>query len=65
MAWIKIIDEKKAKGELAEVYNKISSARGKLSNIMRVHSLNPKAMDAHMELYLSIMFSKTSLDRSV
>ena len=63
MAFIKVIDESIAEGKLKEVYEDISKARGKLSNIMKVHSLHPDTMVKHLELYLSIMFSKTSLTR--
>ncbi|MBU2494312.1 MAG: peroxidase-related enzyme [Bacteroidetes bacterium] len=63
MAWIKIIDEQHAEGKLKEVYEEITSARGKLSNIMKIHSLNPQAMKEHMDLYLSVMFSQSGLRR--
>ncbi|MFW6040588.1 MAG: peroxidase-related enzyme [Thermoplasmatota archaeon] len=63
MSWIKEIEENDAKGRLKKVYQKISRDRGKLSNIMKVHSLNPTAMEAHLELYLSIMFKNSSLTR--
>ncbi|MFW6053977.1 MAG: peroxidase-related enzyme [Persicimonas sp.] len=63
MSWIDVIFEADAQGKLAEVYERISGARGKVSNIMRVHSLNPKAMQAHMKLYLSVMFGKSGLSR--
>ena len=63
MAWINIIDEKNADGKLKEVYDEITSARGKLSNIMKIHSLNPLAMKSHMDLYLSVMFSKSGIRR--
>ena len=63
MPFIKVINEDEASGELKKVYNQITSARGKLSNIMKIHSLMPETMIKHLELYLSIMFSKTSLTR--
>ncbi|HHS50770.1 MAG TPA: peroxidase [candidate division Zixibacteria bacterium] len=63
MAWIRIIDENDADGELEEIYREIISARGKLSNVMRVHSLHPKAMREHMNLYRAIMFGENSLPR--
>lgn len=63
MSWIKEIDEDEAEGELKDIYDEIAGARGKLSNIMKVHSLNPQAMKAHMDLYLSIMFKSSSLNR--
>lgn len=60
---IKVINEDDASGELKNVYEQIGSARGKLSNIMKIHSLMPDTMIKHLELYLSIMFSKTNLSR--
>ena len=59
MAWIQIIDEDEATGELKAIYDELTQRRGKMSNIMRVHSLRPEAMQAHMELYLKILFSRS------
>ena len=64
MAWIQIIDEDEAGGALKAVYDDMTQRRGKMSNIMRVHSLHPAAMQAHMDLYLKIMFSRSSLRRA-
>lgn len=63
MAWINIVEKKDAAGDLKEIYDDISKKRGKLSNIMKIQSLNPKAMKNHMDLYLSIMFDKSGLNR--
>lgn len=63
MAWIETIDEADADGELAEVYETITNERGKIANIMQVHSLEPQAMLDHMELYTTLMFSGTGLGR--
>ena len=63
MPYLKVINENEASGELKKVYEQIGSARGKLSNIMKIHSLMPDTMIKHLELYLSIMFSKTNLTR--
>jgi uncharacterized peroxidase-related enzyme len=63
MPYIKVIDENSSSGELKIIYEKIKSARGKLSNIMKIHSLMPDTMIKHLELYLAIMFSKTNLTR--
>jgi uncharacterized peroxidase-related enzyme len=63
MAFIKVIDEKEAAGELKKVYDQIISSRGKLSNIMKIHSLLPDTMIKHLNLYMSIMFSKGTLTR--
>ena len=63
MSWIDIIDEEDAEGRLKEVYDRVAGARGKVSNIMRVHSLKPEAMDTHMELYKAVVFGKSGLSR--
>lgn len=63
MAWIKTIDESEAKGELQKLYEQVKNKRGKLANIMKIQSLNPKAMKAHMDLYMSLMFGKSGLSR--
>jgi len=63
MPWIDEIDEDAATGELKDLYDTIAQRRGKLSNIMRVHSLHPGAMQAHMDLYLRIMFDRSELRR--
>lgn len=65
MPFIKVIDEENAEGKLKEVYEEIIKSRGKLSNIMKIHSLNPDAMIKHMKLYKTIMFGKSNLSREV
>lgn len=64
MPWIETIDETNATGQLKDVYDEIANARGKLSNIMRVHSLRPRAMQAHMDLYLQLLFCRSGLTRA-
>jgi uncharacterized peroxidase-related enzyme len=63
MSWIHIIKEAESTGKLKEIYNEIEKKRGKISNIMKIHSLNPDAMRKHMDLYLSIMFGSSDLTR--
>jgi uncharacterized peroxidase-related enzyme len=64
MSWITIISEQEASGDLEKVYEEIAGKRGKLSNIMRVHSLRPDAMRSHMDLYMSLLFSRSGLSRA-
>jgi uncharacterized peroxidase-related enzyme len=64
MAWIDVIPEADATGDLRAAYDAIARQRGKLSNIMRVHSLHPEAMQTHMDLYLSLLFSRSPLRRA-
>ena len=63
MPYIRQINENEAEGKLKEYYESLIKSRGKLSNIMKIHSLNPGSMMAHMDLYLKILFGKTALKR--
>lgn len=63
MPWIDYVNEDEAKGELVYIYDEIKKKRGKLSNVMKIHSLNPDVIKKHMELYISIMFGKSDLSR--
>lgn len=63
MAWIRVVERDEAEGALEEAYERISSARGKLSNIMMVQSLDPAAMQAHLDLYMALLFSRSGLRR--
>lgn len=63
MAWIRTIDESDADEQLAPVYDRLAKDRGKISNIMRVQSLQPTAMQAHLDLYLSVMFGRSGMSR--
>ncbi len=63
MAWIKEININEAEGKLKEYYDELVKNRGKVSNILKIHSLNPDSMKEHLDLYMSIMFSKSGLKR--
>ena len=63
MSWITTIDMSEASGELKEIYEELKEKRGKVSNIMKVQSLNPSAMKTHMNLYVTLMFRKSGLSR--
>jgi len=63
MAWIKCVEEKEALGKLKEHYEHIKRTRGKIANILKVQSLNPDALKAHLDLYLALMFGKSGLTR--
>ena len=63
MPWISVIDERKATGKLKEIYEELKEKRGKVGNILKVHSLNPQAMKDHADLYVTLMFGKSELTR--
>lgn len=63
MSWIKEVDEQDATGELAALYEELLEKRGKVANILKVHSLNPPSLKNHLDLYMTLMFGKSGLGR--
>ena len=63
MPWIDIVEENDESRKLKGIYDEIRKKRGKLSNILKIHSLNPDAMEKHMNLYLALMFGSSKLTR--
>jgi len=64
MSWIKEVEINEADGQLAKSYAALIEQRGKVPNILKVHSLNPDAMSNHLDLYMTIMFGKSGLSRA-
>lgn len=64
MAWIKVTDEAEAAGELRGAYASVRGARGEVANILKIHSVSPGAMSAHLELYRRLMFGPSELSRT-
>jgi uncharacterized peroxidase-related enzyme len=63
MSWIKEIDVSDADGKLQDLYSALVKQRGKISNILKVHSLNPDALGNHLDLYMTLMFGRSGLSR--
>jgi uncharacterized peroxidase-related enzyme len=63
MAYIHTIEPEDAEGELKEVYEDLMKKRGKLAEVHKLQSLNPRSIVAHMDLYMSIMFGSSPLKR--
>ena len=63
MAWIEVVDEAGAEGTLREAYASVAAARGRVANILKIHSLSPAAMTAHLGLYKALMFGRSTLSR--
>ena len=64
MSWIEEVEASEAEGELAKIYAELVEKRGKVSNILKVHSLNPAAMGNHLDLYMTLMFGESGLSRA-
>ena len=54
MSWIETIDEGEATGRLAEAYEKVRNALGKVGNLSKVTSLKPEATNALIQLRQTI-----------
>ena len=63
MAWIDTINEGDADGSLKDQYAKLKDSRGSVDNILKIHSLNPESLDAHVRLYKTIMYGKSPIRR--
>lgn len=63
MAWIHIIDDPETGSELHQIYQDQHRHAGAVANILRVHSLAPKALAAHLELYQAAMHSRGELNQ--
>lgn len=63
MAYIRTIGEDEADGKLFDTYDEIQRNRGRVSNILRIQSLDPKALRANLDLYMATVFGKGGLSR--
>lgn len=64
MAWIHMIAEADATGKLKELYEKYTEPWGGVDNILKIESLNPRAMEAHFNLYVTLMRGPSDLSRA-
>ena len=64
MAWIPIVPDADADGELRELYEQARDPQhGVVDNILSVHSLHPAGMRGHLELYRAVMAGTPTLRR--
>lgn len=68
MAWIHVVPELEAQGDLLAFYDELyapypDEPRGQLDNILQIHSLLPKGLRAHWALYQSAMTGTDTLPR--
>ncbi len=63
MAWIRMISEDEAEGELAKMYADHVEPWGGVDNIMRIHSLNPASLEGHSKIYETLMRGRSDLTR--
>lgn len=63
MAWIEVIDEADAEGDLAAQYAALVEPWGGVDNILKIHSLHPASLRAHVLLYKTLMYGPSPLTR--
>lgn len=63
MPHLRLVEEGEASGELKEQYDAALKRAGKVFNIVKAMSLNPKVLGASMDLYRAVMFGPSELTR--
>ena len=63
MAWINVVNEEDATGNLRTLYDKYSEPLIGVDNILKIHSLNPKSLRTHYDLYAHLMRGRSPLSR--
>ena len=64
MAWIKMVPDDEADGELKAQYEKHGHGPEGVDHILKIHSLNPRSMQLHYEYYKWIMAGRSGLARA-
>ena len=63
MAWIEVVSEAAATGELKDLYEQCLEPWGGVDNILKIHSLNPDSLKAHLLLYKTVMYGRSPIKR--
>ena len=58
-----MIPEAEAEGELKEMYDQNVEPWGGVDNILKIHSLSPESLKAHILLYKTVMYGKSPVRR--
>lgn len=64
MAWIETIDEADASGTLKQIYDEQRCQAGAVANILKIHSLAPEVLRAHLAIYQAVMHASGELSRA-
>jgi alkylhydroperoxidase family enzyme len=65
MAWIKVVAEEEADGLLEKIYSAARQRAGKIFNILKVQSLNPRSLRAGTMLYQETTLADSPLSRAL
>ncbi len=64
MAWIKTITVEEAKDDLKKQYDAAIRRAGRVWNVVKLMSLNPKTLTTSMDLYVQTMHQPSPLTRA-
>ncbi len=64
MAHIELVDESAAEGLLARHYQAATKRAGRVFNIVKTMSPNPRVLQASMALYMEVMKGESPLSRA-
>ncbi|MEO1008249.1 MAG: peroxidase-related enzyme [Planctomycetota bacterium] len=64
MAYVRIVPESQASGELAGLYRRFGNPDGTVDNVLKVHSANPESLAAHCALYVQSMHRPGPVSRA-
>ena len=60
-AWIAMIEDKDADGDLREALNLSRTPHGTVDNVLRIHSLRPNTMRGHITLYRAALHDEANV----
>jgi alkylhydroperoxidase family enzyme len=64
-AWIEVIGEGEAEGELAQLYARLRAPQtGTVDNVLKVHSLHVQSLRDHVQLYRTLLHGEGLLSRA-
>lgn len=62
MAWIETVSDDQADDELRALFGEATDPKsGEVDNILRIHSLHPAGLRAHLDLYRTVMTGTSGL----
>lgn len=61
MSWIDIIDQPEPGSALARIYDDQKRQAGSVANILKIHSLEPAVLEAHLALYKASLHARGEL----
>ncbi len=64
MAWIRLISEDEAEGQLKEIYAKRADSNGKVSGVLKAGCWNPPMLEARGAILQALMYRREGLSRA-